>query len=58
MASLAKADLKLIEDWYDDPDLFDRDVWPELKDQPEPWQAEASKSNWVATPVGPGAAHG
>lgn len=30
----------LLEQWYDDPDQFDRDVWPE--DPPEKWQSEAS----------------
>ena len=29
-----------ISRWYDDPDEFDRDVWPDAL--PEPWQTEAS----------------
>lgn len=30
----------LLEQWYDDPDQFDRDVWPD--DPPELWQSQAS----------------
>lgn len=33
----------LIESWYDDPDGFDRDIWPDEKDAPEKWQTAASK---------------
>ena len=31
---------KLFEQWYDDPDQFDRDIWPEAP--PEVWQTKAS----------------
>ena len=36
-----KAGESLFEQWHDDPDLFDRDIWPE--DLPEKWQTEASR---------------
>jgi hypothetical protein len=31
----------LIETWYDEPDQFDRDIWPD--DLPESWQSNASQ---------------
>jgi phage terminase large subunit len=34
---------KLIERWYDDPDQFDRDMWPDRTEAPEKWQSEASR---------------
>lgn len=40
---LGSAELAVLESWYDDPDLFDREVWPEERDRPEKWQSEASK---------------
>lgn len=39
-AALSKTELDILESWYDDPDLFDREVWPD--DPPEPWQSTAS----------------
>jgi len=33
---------EVIARWYDDPDQFDRDVWVEPGDAPEPWQSSAS----------------
>jgi len=33
--------IAILESWYDDPDLFDREVWP--NELPENWQSEASK---------------
>lgn len=33
--------LAILESWYDDPDLFDREIWPEAL--PEKWQTEASR---------------
>ncbi len=38
--SLGAAELAVLESWYDDPDLFDREVWPDAL--PEKWQSEAS----------------
>lgn len=32
----------LLEQWYDNPDQFDRDVWPEPENTPEVWQSKAS----------------
>ena len=46
MPSALKLDdqaLAVLESWYDDPDLFDREVWPGKGEQPEKWQSEASK---------------
>ena len=37
---LKPEELKVLESWYDDPDLFDREIWPE--DLPEKWQSKAS----------------
>lgn len=34
---------ELLEKWYDDPDQFDRDVWPGSAEAPEKWQTEASR---------------
>lgn len=31
---------EIIKSWYDDPDLFDREIWP--NEPPEKWQTEAS----------------
>ena len=39
-AVLKLTEESLIEQWYDDPDKFDRDVWPD--DLPEVWQTKAS----------------
>lgn len=35
-------DEKIFEIWYDDPDQFDRDIWPGKVDAPEVWQTHAS----------------
>jgi hypothetical protein len=42
MAATDKAAIHraVIESWYDDPDLFDREIWP--NELPEKWQSEAS----------------
>src|SRR3990167_3463868 len=37
---LKPEELRVLESWYDDPDLFDREIWPE--DLPEKWQSKAS----------------
>ena len=34
---------QFVDSWYDDPDLFDRDMWADKGDEPEAWQTEASK---------------
>jgi phage terminase large subunit len=39
---LGKDEIALLELWYDDPDQFDRDIWPNAVDAPEPWQTQAS----------------
>ncbi len=39
MVNLLNAEI--IESWYEDPDLFDREIWPD--DMPEKWQTEASR---------------
>ena len=39
-SELDTASIAVLESWYDDPDLFDREVWPD--DPPEPWQSKAS----------------
>ena len=40
MKGLTPDVVALLEQWYDDPDLFDREVWPD--DLPEAWQTKAS----------------
>ena len=37
---LKPEELEIIKSWYDDPDRFDREVWPQ--DLPEEWQTKAS----------------
>ena len=39
--NLGPKELAILESWYDDPDLFDREIWPDAL--PEKWQTEASK---------------
>ncbi len=41
MSAATALRVDLFEQWYDDPDQFDRDIWPE--DLPETWQSEASR---------------
>ncbi len=43
MGKLSEKELELFSQWYDDPDMFDRDVWPGKGEEPEAWQSEASK---------------
>lgn len=40
VAATKKLSDDLFEAWYDDPDQFDRDIWPDSP--PEKWQTEAS----------------
>ena len=40
ITGLTPEELEIFESWHDDPDLFDRDVWPDAL--PEKWQTEAS----------------
>lgn len=40
MSAVLAASESLFETWYDDPDQFDRDIWPDAL--PEKWQTEAS----------------
>lgn len=39
---LTEKQIRLFEQWYLDPDKFDRDMWPAQKDAPEKWQTSAS----------------
>lgn len=39
-AAQRKVSESLFEQWYDDPDQFDRDIWPDAP--PEKWQTKAS----------------
>jgi len=43
MEGLSAEHVRILESWYDDPDLFDREVWPLEGDRPEVWQTRASK---------------
>ena len=40
--SLTPDEIEVLESWYGDPDLFDREVWPDPEDAPEKWQTQAS----------------
>jgi len=40
IAGLSAEEAAIFESWYDDPDLFDRDLWPDAP--PEKWQTVAS----------------
>lgn len=37
---LPKEQIDILDEWYSDPDQFDRDLWPDYP--PEKWQSEAS----------------
>ena len=40
MSGLSADELGLLESWYDDPNQFDLDIWPDSP--PEEWQSDAS----------------